>query len=170
MNYRPDKREKLDEEGNIVYDEEGNPEIEQHFFIKKHNLFNLDQCENLPEELYDPISEPKQPTSDPNQYEIFADIRQIIKGMDLHVEMKPSNRAYYQPSADLVVMPEIKQFENAQAFHSVLLHEMTHATGAAKRLDREGITSEKQNLETKSMLLRSWLPKWGSIFVCLPWI
>ncbi len=48
-------REKLDEEGNIVYDEEGNPEMEQHFFIAKHNLFNLDQCENLPAELYDPV-------------------------------------------------------------------------------------------------------------------
>ncbi|HDL5821280.1 TPA: DUF1738 domain-containing protein [Mannheimia haemolytica] len=166
MNYRPDEREKLDEEGNIVYDEEGNPEMERHFFINKHNLFNLDQCENLPVELYDPVSEPKQPKSEPNQYDIFAEIRQIIKGMDLQVEMKPSNRAFYQPGEDKVVMPEMKQFANAQAFHSVLLHEMTHATGANNRLNREGITSGKAKFGNKVYAFEELIAEMGGAFLC----
>ncbi|MGX2949608.1 ArdC family protein [Ursidibacter sp. B-7004-1] len=166
MNYRPDEREKLDENGDVVYDEDGNPEMEQHIFIKKHNLFNLDQCENLPAELYDPVPVSKNAKSEPNQYDIFADIRQIIKGMDLHVEMKPSNSAYYQPSADLVVMPEMKQFANAQAFHSVLLHEMTHATGAAKRLNREGITSRKAKFGNPTYAFEELIAEIGGAFLC----
>ncbi len=166
MNYRPDEREKLDDDGNVIYDEEGNPEMEQYFCINKHNLFNLDQCENLPAELFDPIPEPKPPKSEPNQYDIFADIRQIIKGMELKVEMKPSNRAFYQPSEDLVVMPEMTQFENAQAFHSVLLHEMAHATGAAKRLDREGITSGKAKFGNKVYAFEELIAEMGGAFLC----
>lgn len=166
MNYRPDEREKLDADGNIVYDEEGNPEMERLFHITKHNLFNLDQCENLPAELYDPIPESKQPKSEQNQYDIFADIRQIIKGMDLVVDIKPSNRAFYRPSEDKVVMPEMRQFENAQAFHSVLLHEMTHATGAVNRLNREGITSDKRKFGDKIYAFEELIAEIGGAFLC----
>ncbi|MEN2901404.1 hypothetical protein NJNGDCLN_03076 [Mannheimia haemolytica] len=61
--------------------------------------------------------------------------------------MKPSNRAFYQPGEDKVVMPEMKQFANAQAFHSVLLHEMTHATGQIIGLIGKVLLPERLNLE-----------------------
>ncbi|VTU07345.1 DNA primase TraC [Actinobacillus porcinus] len=47
------------------------------------------------------------------------------------------------PTTDQILMPEMKQFESHSKFYSTLLHEMTYATGHAKRLDREGITSGK---------------------------
>lgn len=64
-------------------------------------------------------------------------------------------------------MPEIKQFENAQAFHSVLLHEMTHATGAAKRLNREGITSGKAKFGNKVYAFEELVAEMGEHF-CVP--
>lgn len=167
VNYHPCEREKTDDAGNILIDEEtGEVLMEQYAYITEHNLFNLNQCENLPAELYDPVSEHKQSKSELNQYDIFADIRQIIKGMDLHVEMKPSNRAFYRASEDKVVMPEMKQFKNAQAFHSVLLHEMTHATGASKRLDREGITSGKAKFGNKVYAFEELVAEMGGAFLC----
>jgi antirestriction protein ArdC len=49
---------------------------------------------------------------------------------------KTSNRAYYRPSTDTVVVPEIGQFHNVEEYYSVLFHELTHSTGAESRLNR----------------------------------
>lgn len=47
------------------------------------------------------------------------------------------DRAYYSPSADKIAMPKIGQFEDRGAYYAVYLHEMTHSTGHAKRLNRD---------------------------------
>lgn len=46
-------------------------------------------------------------------------------------------RAYYRPSTDSVTMPRFASFDHAEGYYSVLLHELTHWTGAKHRLDRE---------------------------------
>lgn len=58
------------------------------------------------------------------------------------------------------------QFENAQAFHSVLLHEMAHATGVAKRLDREGITSGQAKFGNKIYSFEELMAEMGGAFLC----
>ena len=47
-----------------------------------------------------------------------------------------SDRAYYQPSTDSVVVPARAQFKDAAEFYSTLFHELTHSTGHETRLDR----------------------------------
>ena len=47
-----------------------------------------------------------------------------------------SDSAFYDPRADLVSMPPFGTFVSANAFYSVLAHELTHWTGAKHRLDR----------------------------------
>ena len=49
---------------------------------------------------------------------------------------KTSNRAYYSPLQDKVVVPEISQYEHVEEYYSTLFHELTHSTGAASRLNR----------------------------------
>lgn len=49
---------------------------------------------------------------------------------------KTSNRAYYSPLQDKVVVPEIGQYEHVEEYYSTLFHELTHSTGAASRLNR----------------------------------
>jgi len=48
-----------------------------------------------------------------------------------------SDGAFYDPHADLVSMPSFSTFVSANAFYSVLAHELTHWTGAKCRLDRD---------------------------------
>ncbi len=48
-----------------------------------------------------------------------------------------SDRAFYDLHADLVSMPSFDAFVSADAFYSVLAHELTHWTGAKARLDRD---------------------------------
>ncbi len=47
------------------------------------------------------------------------------------------NKAYYAPSKDLIRLPPKENFFNAEAFYSVLFHEMAHSTGHPDRLNRE---------------------------------
>lgn len=50
------------------------------------------------------------------------------------------SRAYYRPSADRICMPSRKDFKKAEGYYETLFHEMTHSTGHASRLKRDGIT------------------------------
>jgi len=52
------------------------------------------------------------------------------------IELIKSNRAYYSPLKDHIVLPLKEQFKRGQAFYSTALHEMTHSTGSQKRLKR----------------------------------
>lgn len=163
VNYKPVEREKHDEAGNVVYDNDGNPEIERFAYIKTHHLFNIEQCDNLPEDLYDHVEN----TQDNGvQYREFAEIRQIIEGINLKVEIKPSDKAFYRPKADLVVIPEMKQFSSEADYYSTLLHEMTHATGHQSRLNREGITSGKAKFGNKVYAFEELVAEMGGAFLC----
>ena len=48
-----------------------------------------------------------------------------------------SDTAFFDPAADMVSMPAFASFRSAEAFYSVLAHELTHWTGAKHRLDRD---------------------------------
>lgn len=47
-----------------------------------------------------------------------------------------SNEAYYRPSTDTIIMPDIKQFDKSEEYYSVALHECSHSTGYKTRLNR----------------------------------
>jgi antirestriction protein ArdC len=47
-----------------------------------------------------------------------------------------SDKAYYLPSEDVVTIPDMNQFENANEYYSTAFHELVHSSGAKSRLDR----------------------------------
>lgn len=49
---------------------------------------------------------------------------------------RPSNRAYYSPGFDEVVVPMLSQFDTQAAYYATLFHELTHSTKHKTRLDR----------------------------------
>jgi antirestriction protein ArdC len=61
----------------------------------------------------------------------YTDREQVILNIILG-----SDRAYYQPSIDTVVLPDIKQFDSAENYYSTAFHEFVHSTGHKNRLDR----------------------------------
>jgi len=57
------------------------------------------------------------------------------------VKFETDNRsAYYVPPRDTVYLPERNRFDSAEGYYGTALHEIGHATGAARRLNRDGIT------------------------------
>lgn len=50
---------------------------------------------------------------------------------------KPSDKAYYSPSADMVVVPMLGQYSNKAEYYSTTFHELVHSTMKAGRCNRE---------------------------------
>jgi len=66
--------------------------------------------------------------------------REYIKRSGIKFSEENQNRAYYRPSSDEVVVPFLSQFNTQAGYYGTLFHEFTHSTGAAKRLNRQGVT------------------------------
>lgn len=163
--YQPIEREKIDDDGEVILDQNGDPEMERFAILKKHHVFNIEQCENLPNNLYETVSE-SETKSESDKYKVFGSIRQIIKGMGVNVKIKPSNQAFYQIRDDMIVMPEMKQFDTEENFYSTLLHEMTHATGHQSRLARKSITSGQAKFGNATYAFEELVAEMGSAFLC----
>ena len=69
----------------------------------------------------------------------------------------------YSPSLDRITLPHLSQFESADEFFSTLYHELVHATGAPRRLNRfaeaEGDRVEKYSFE-------ELVAEFGAAFLC----
>ena len=55
-------------------------------------------------------------------------------------------KCFYRPSTDEIGMPDIKQFDNAEEYYSVLAHEHIHWSGSDTRLKREKLNYAEEEL------------------------
>lgn len=92
-------------------------------------VFNVAQCEDLPARFYDvPAERPAEERHKAAESFLAAVGAEIRFGGD---------RAFYSPSADVIVLPAFAAFESAGHFYATSLHEHVHWSGSAKRLARE---------------------------------
>lgn len=100
-------------------------------YAKFNNVFNADQIEGLSEAYYirpDPARD-LGIEADTGLEAFFS-----ATGADIITSDEP--RAYYRPATDSIHMPPIATFHDAAGYYGTLAHELTHWTGAEKRLDR----------------------------------
>lgn len=53
-----------------------------------------------------------------------------------------SDRAFYRPATDTIVLPKIEQFEDSAEYYSTAFHESVHSTGHKSRLNRLKMVAE----------------------------
>ena len=93
------------------------------------NKNNLSLSENVPLEI---------PTKKMNTNELIDSFENnLIKNMEVDFVERQSEGAYYTPAQDQVTMPLKEQFNSYEERTAVLLHELGHATGHEKRLNRD---------------------------------
>lgn len=98
-------------------------------FLKRFTVFNIAQCEGLrPGLALDPVPLPER--------EIVPVAEEVIaaSGVDFRVG---GDRAFYVPSLDFVQVPPQPAFFDQVNYYRTCLHELTHATGHAKRVGRD---------------------------------
>ena len=97
-------------------------------FLKRFIVFNVAQCEGLPEEIA--VAEPPQPRL------IEPKVEALIKatGIDFRIG---GSRAIYVPSEDYVQVPPPQAYFEPINWHRTALHELGHASGHPSRLNRD---------------------------------
>src|ERR1700736_1660086 len=79
--------------------------------------------------------------------------------------MQQDARAWYRPSTDTVGMPSQSLFNSSEEYYSTLIHELTHSTGHASRVRREGIT-DIADFEDKSFSKEELIAEMGAGMLC----
>jgi antirestriction protein ArdC len=111
--------------------ETGKTEDRKSILLRYYSVFNIEQTENIMDKLGLGNATPRIPSID--------GCEAIVSGMPNAPAMQQSNAAWYKPSSDTVGMPSKSLFGNAEEYYSTLFHELTHSTGHASRVGREGI-------------------------------
>ena len=97
-------------------------------FLKRFTVFNVAQCDGLPERF---TAEPS-PTTDYKPHQA-ADELIVACGADFRIG---GGQAYYSPIGDYVQVPPQAAFAQSQDYYDVALHELGHWTGSKERLAR----------------------------------
>jgi len=98
-------------------------------FLKRFTVFNIDQCEGLPEDIAGPAV-----ALDPVLCVEAADRVVAASGAELRIG---GGEAYYAPAGDYVAVPLHAAFPEPINWYRTVLHELGHWTGHASRLGRD---------------------------------
>ncbi len=124
--------------------------------MKVYTVFNLDQCENLPEKV---LLAGKKPAI--SLVEEDAMIEDFIGRVGATISYG-GDLAAYSPSRDAIVMPERCQFLDTGSFYATMFHEMIHWTGHNNRCKRH----LGERFGTSSYAMEELVAEIGSAFLC----
>jgi antirestriction protein ArdC len=100
--------------------------------LRYYKVFNLSQTEGIATKL-GLAEQSTKPVPD------IETCESLVAAMPNAPRLKLSDRASYSPSADMVSMPPKSVFNSSEGYYATLFHELTHSTGHASRIGREGI-------------------------------
>lgn len=98
-------------------------------FLKRHTVFNVAQCDGLPEEAHagaEPLTE--------REALPHADAVVAATGADIRIG---GGEAYYVPSQDYIAVPPQQAYFEQINWYRTVFHELGHWTGHKSRLDRD---------------------------------
>ncbi|TGV15216.1 DUF1738 domain-containing protein [Mesorhizobium sp. M8A.F.Ca.ET.173.01.1.1] len=98
-------------------------------FLKRFTVFNIEQCEGLPDEVAVSAPLPVASLIEPR-------VEALIKatGIDFRIG---GDRAFYMPARDYIQVPPPQAYFEPINWHRTALHELGHATGHSSRLARD---------------------------------
>lgn len=111
--------------------EEVSEALKMFFIIRGFNVFNVAQCEGIPE-----IAKEETPTTDEFVENISAEKLWDEYKDKPQLYFDGGDSAYYSLFEDAIHLPDKNKFFSADEYYSVLFHEASHSTGATKRLNR----------------------------------
>ena len=127
----------------IEQENKDNPgEVKKIPFLRYYNVFHLDDCDGLQPKHETAAAQPLEPDAAAD-----AIISDYLTRSGVKLEYRPGDRAFYRPSTDTVVLPEIEQFSALAEYYSTAFHELTHSTGHVSRLNRLTATAHFGNEE-----------------------
>lgn len=104
--------------------------VDSEFFLmcKPFWLFNLAQIDGLPESLSTPL--------DTKAFNPIEEAEQLLAGSGAAIR-HGFDGAFYAPAKDQICLPARERFTTTENYYATALHELTHWTGHASRLNRQ---------------------------------
>ena len=100
--------------------------------LRSYRVFNLEQTQDC---KVKPLPPAETTGHDPIEL-----AEAIIAGMPNPPQMEFYENAnyvpHYQPATDVIRVPKMSRYLNLEDYYNTVFHELTHATGHSKRLDR----------------------------------
>jgi antirestriction protein ArdC len=124
--------------------------------LKTFTVFNIAQCDELPNTLTAP---PKAPNLD--RRDALIDEFIAATGAKIH-EVSSETRAFYAPALDRIIVPAFGLFRGRSEYAAGLFHEIVHWTGASSRLDRQLADRFGQKVAAAEELIAEL----GAAFLC----
>ncbi len=119
-------------------------------------VFNLDQVEG--------VARPEDDvTPDHDRRLTLADTLLTTMPDRPQIEHQHLQTPHYSPLRDCVTLPHLSQFENAEAYYSVLYHELTHASGHPRRLNRFDLAAVDR---LQGYSFEELVAEFGAAFLC----
>ena len=99
-------------------------------FLKKHTVFNVEQCEG--------ITAPAAPAEPAPGFNPIDKAEQILAAVPNPPKLyhDGGDRAFYSPSLDEIHLPQREMFDTPSDYYDTAFHEFAHATGHPSRLSR----------------------------------
>jgi antirestriction protein ArdC len=144
-------------EERIVKSTDGTERRSKPILLRFYHVFNIEQTEGIAEKLGLGNASPRIPLLD--------DCEAIVSGMPNPPKRQQSDRAWYRPSTDSVGMPSLPLFNSAEEYYSTLFHELTHSTGHASRVGREGI-EQLNTFGSESYSKEELIAEMGAAMLC----
>ena len=132
-------------------DSETGEEEREYRFLKYYWVFNIEQTEGIAYEK----PEIKRPSV------IIEEAEAFITGIGAKVEIG-GNKAFYRPSADVIHLPNPRDFKNMVDYYATALHEHVHWSGHASRLDRPLVN----RFGTEEYAFEELVAELGAAFLC----
>ena len=119
-----------------VRDEENEDEVKTIPVLRYYRVFHINQTTGI------------KPLSIEEELEILTPcenaenvIAEYISRSGVTLNIKLSDRAFYDPTEDSITIPLMEQYSNEADYYSTAFHEIVHSTGHKSRFDRIGKSS-----------------------------
>lgn len=101
--------------------------------LRYYNVFHIEDCEGIASKIQAGATAAHEPMK-----EAEAVITEYVTREGLRFQNdKPSDKAYYSPSRDEVVVPMLSQYRIKEEYYSTTFHELTHSTMKESRCNRK---------------------------------
>jgi antirestriction protein ArdC len=127
------------------------------FLLRYYRVFNVCQTEGIADKLGLGNYSSRVPS--------LEQCESIVFSMPNRPAIEKSDRAWYRPSADKVGMPGRELFHSSEDYYSTLFHELTHSTGHASRIGREGI-EQLNGFGSESYSREELIAEMGAAMLC----
>lgn len=134
---------------------DGTEKTEERWFLKYTPVFNYTQTKG--------IEAPEGVDADGRELKPIEACERFMECIRERPQILIGEAAAYLPTVDMITIPSMNRFRDAESYHAVVFHELTHWTGAPSRLNRPLLA---HSMDRGSYGREELVAEMGAAFLC----